>query len=47
MLIPEDIHEVFHETIAHRIFFSPVYEMRRSEVAPDLVRRVLNQVATP
>jgi MoxR-like ATPase len=47
MLIPEDIQEVFHETIAHRIFFSPVYEMRRSEVAPDLVRRVLNQVATP
>jgi MoxR-like ATPase len=47
MLIPEDIHEVFQETVAHRIFFSPVYEMRRAEVAPDLMRRVLNQVATP
>ena len=47
MLVPEDIHEVFSETIAHRVFFSPVYELRRSQVAAELIRGVLNQVAAP
>ena len=47
MLLPEDIHAVFAETIAHRIFFQPVYEMRRSEVAPQLIRAILDHVASP
>jgi len=47
MLIPEDIHEVFTETIAHRVFFTPVYEMRRSQVAAELMKQILHQVPVP
>lgn len=47
MLVPEDIHQVFFETIAHRVFFTPVYEMRRSEVAGQLLREILNTIAAP
>ncbi|UCC57433.1 MAG: MoxR family ATPase [Gammaproteobacteria bacterium] len=47
MLIPEDIHEVFAETIAHRVFFTPVYELRRSRVAAELMKQILQQVPVP
>jgi len=47
MLIPEDIHEVFAETIAHRVFFTPVYELRRSLVAAELMTQILHQVPVP
>lgn len=47
MLIPEDIHEVFVETIAHRVFFTPVYELRRSRVAAELMTQILHQVPVP
>ena len=47
MLIPEDIHEVFAETIAHRVFFTPVYELRRSQVAAELMRQILRKVPAP
>lgn len=46
-LTPEDIHVVFHEVIAHRIFFKPVYEMRRGTLGIALTRAILNQVAAP
>lgn len=46
-LIPEDLQAVFHETIAHRIFFTPVYEMRRASLIGDFTRRILEQVAAP
>lgn len=44
---PEDVREVYAESIAHRVFFTPVYELRRSEVAPELVGQILNRVAAP
>lgn len=47
MVVPEDIHTVFFETIAHRVFFKPVYELRRSEVAGELMKQILNRVVTP
>lgn len=47
MVVPEDIHSVFFETIAHRVFFKPVYELRRSEVAGELMKQILNRVVTP
>jgi MoxR-like ATPase len=47
MLIPEDIHDVFAETIAHRVFFTPVYELRRSQVAAELMKQILHQVPVP
>jgi len=44
---PEDIHAVFHATVAHRLVFSPVYEMRRTEIARELLTGILNAVAAP
>ena len=46
-LIPEDLQRVFRETVAHRIFFSPVYEMRRTEIIGALMDGILNRVAAP
>lgn len=46
-VIPEDIHAVFHETIAHRLVFSPVYEMRRTEIARELLSGIVNAVSAP
>jgi MoxR-like ATPase len=44
---PEDIQFVYHETIAHRVFFNPVYELRRSQVSKDLMQGILNHIAAP
>ena len=46
-VVPEDIHAVFHETIAHRMVFSPVYEMRRTEIARELLSGIINAVSAP
>jgi len=46
-LIPEDLQNVFRETVAHRIFFSPVYEMRRTEIIGRLMDGILDRVAAP
>jgi MoxR-like ATPase len=46
-LIPEDIQSVFFETVGHRVFFNPLYELRRAELARELVTQILNRVATP
>ena len=46
-VVPEDIHAVFHETIAHRLVFSPVYEMRRTEIARELLKNIVNVIAAP
>lgn len=46
-VLPDDIHAVFHETIAHRVVFSPVYEMRRSEIAREMLSGIVNSIATP
>ncbi|MEE9330886.1 MAG: MoxR family ATPase [Methylophilaceae bacterium] len=46
-VLPDDIHAVFHETIAHRVVFSPVYEMRRTEIAREMLEGIVNVVAAP
>ena len=46
-VLPDDIHAVFHETIAHRLVFSPVYEMRRGEIAREMLDGIVNAVAAP
>ena len=46
-ITPEDIHAVFHETVAHRLVFSPVYEMRRTEIAREMLSYIINAVAAP
>ena len=44
---PEDVRDVYSEAVAHRVFFTPVYELRRSEVAPELIQQILDRVAAP
>ena len=46
-VVPEDVHVVFEPTVAHRVFFSPIYEMRRSEIAGPLMTTILETVASP
>ncbi len=46
-VLPEDVHAVFHETVAHRLVFSPVYEMRRTEIARELLSGITSAVSAP
>lgn len=46
-VLPEDIHAVFYETVAHRLVFNPVYEMRRTEIAHELIRAIINAISAP
>ncbi|MBC7786843.1 MAG: MoxR family ATPase [Methylophilaceae bacterium] len=46
-VLPDDIHAVLHETLAHRLVFSPVYEMRRTEIAREMLAGIVNAVAAP
>lgn len=44
---PEDVQAVFVETIAHRLCYQPVYEMRRQEISGPLMAGILASVAAP
>ena len=46
-VVPEDLHTVFEPAVAHRVFFTPIYEMRRTEIAGRLMARILESVASP
>ena len=46
-LAPEDVHAVAPAALGHRSVFEPVYEMRRGEIAPRLVRAILDRVPCP
>jgi MoxR-like ATPase len=46
-VVPEDVQAIFHETMAHRIFFNPVYELRRAALARQMMEQILNKVASP
>jgi MoxR-like ATPase len=46
-LIPEDIQSVFHEAMAHRIFFTPVYELRHAALSHRLTRAIIERIAAP
>jgi len=47
ILLPEDIREVFFETVSHRVFFDPIYEMRQENLSRALCRAVLATVPAP
>lgn len=47
MVVPEDLREVFFETMAHRVFLDPVYELRREALVRELCRQVFDVVAAP
>jgi MoxR-like ATPase len=46
-LTPDDIREVVPSVLGHRIFFTPVYELRRAQIADALVAQILDKVPTP
>lgn len=46
-LTPEDIAIVFHEVVAHRVFFRPIYELQRTWLARAYTEAILNHVPTP
>lgn len=46
-LTPEDLQGVFRQTISHRVFFTPVYEMRRADLIEPLISQILGHVAAP
>ncbi|MEC4589697.1 MoxR family ATPase [Nitrospirillum amazonense] len=47
MLVPEDVRDVFVETMAHRVFLDPIYELRRETIVRDLCAAVLATVPAP
>jgi MoxR-like ATPase len=46
-LVPEDIHAVLMPALGHRIFFTPIYELRRQELAEALTTQIMNRLAVP
>ncbi len=46
-LMPEDIAAVFHQVVAHRVFFTPIYELQRGWLARAYTQAILNSVPTP
>jgi MoxR-like ATPase len=46
-LTPDDVRSLVPATLGHRIFFTPVYEMRRAPIADALVAQILDKVPTP
>lgn len=43
-LMPEDIAKVFPAVVGHRLFFSPMYELQRAQVAKAITHALLAQV---
>jgi len=46
-LVPDDVAAVFPSAMVHRLFFTPLYEMRRVAIADALVAQILQRVPTP
>ncbi len=46
-LTPDDIRSVAPAVLGHRVFFTPVYELRRAQIADALVAQILDKVPTP
>lgn len=46
-LVPEDLHAVMPAALGHRVFFEPIYELRRGDIAPRLIDEIMNRVASP
>jgi MoxR-like ATPase len=45
--LPEDVRDVFFETMAHRIFFEPAYELRRDSIARELIDALFKRIPVP
>ncbi|HSW06553.1 AAA family ATPase [Aquabacterium sp.] len=46
-VVPDDLHAVLPAALGHRVFFTPIYELRRAELAGALVQQILDKVAAP
>jgi MoxR-like ATPase len=46
-LVPEDLQAVLPAALGHRVFFTPIYELRRAELAETLVQQLLDKIAAP
>ncbi len=46
-VVPDDIRSIVAPALRHRVFFTPVYELRRSQIADALVEQILEKVPTP
>lgn len=46
-VIPDDVQAIVPSALGHRIFFTPVYELRRAPLADALVAQILEKVPTP
>lgn len=46
-VVPDDVSSVFPAVMGHRLFFSPLYEMRHAQVAAALTAQLLQRVPTP
>jgi MoxR-like ATPase len=46
-LTPDDVRAVAPPVLGHRVFFTPVYELRRAQIADALVAQILDKVPTP
>jgi len=41
------VQTIFFETMAHRVFFNPVFELRRATLARQMMDQILRKVASP
>jgi MoxR-like ATPase len=46
-LTPADIQAVAPAAMGHRIFFTPIYELRRAQIADALIAQIIERVPTP
>lgn len=46
-LVPDDVRAIVPFVLGHRIFFTPVYELRRAQIADALIEQILDRVPTP
>ena len=46
-LTPEHLRDVFHEVVAHRVFFTPIYELQRGRIGREFTSAVLRAVPAP
>ncbi len=46
-MLPADIQAVAPWTLGHRIFFTPIYELRRAQIADELIAQLIQNVPTP
>ena len=46
-MLPSDIQAVAPWTLGHRVFFTPIYELRRAQIADELIAQLIQNVPTP